>query len=344
MATLPELIQDRPKLRYIFTGGKGGVGKTVAAAGLAYHYASQGERVLIASLNPVHSLSSLFGQPLSGGGPIEVKGEKNVFAVEVETSEVVERYRDSVRGRVKEFLKWADIPLDAKPFIEIAATNPAFEESAMFDRMVDFILKEGEAYDRVIFDTAAVANAVRLIGLSKIYGLWLSRMIESRKEALSMRVQLSFRKEKMMEEVRKDPLMADLLSMNERFEQAKGILIDPERTAFFFVTLPLALPIAVVRRFIGMVQKFAIPIGGVIVNEVLRPEVALQPGAGEYLANKYHEQTAYMKILYRDLGPLVRGYIPLYLSEVTTVDMVRRVSEDMMSYTPSFAAELAGPA
>src|SRR5207247_11403807 len=82
--------------------------------------------------------------------------------------------------------------LDAKPFIEIATTNPAFEESAMFDRMVDYILKEGESFDRVIFDTAAVANAVRLIGLSKIYGLWLTRMIDSRKEALSMRVQLSF--------------------------------------------------------------------------------------------------------------------------------------------------------
>src|SRR5207253_2247499 len=95
---------------------------------------------------------------------------------------------------VKEFLRWADIPLDARPFIEIAATNPAFEESAMFDRMVDYILKEGEAYDRVIFDTAAVANAVRLIGLSKIYGLWLTRMIDSRKEALSMRVQLSVRR------------------------------------------------------------------------------------------------------------------------------------------------------
>ena len=320
------------------------MGKTVAAAGLAYHYASQGERVLLASLNPVHSLSSLFGQSLSGGKVVEVQGAKGVHAVEVETTEVVERYRNSIRGRVKEFLKWADIPLDAKPFIEIATTNPAFEESAMFDRMVDYILKEGEAFDRVIFDTAAVANAVRLIGLSKIYGLWLTRMIDSRKEALSMRVQLSFRKEKVMEEVKKDPLMADLISMNERFEQAKGVLVDPERTAFFFVTLPLALPIAVVRRFIGMVQKFNIPIGGVIVNEVLRPEIALQEGAGEYLGNKYHEQTGYMKVLYRDLGPLVRSYIPLYASEVGGVDMIRRVSEDMMSYSPPFAAELSGGA
>jgi len=51
-----------------------------------------------------------------------------------------------------------------------------------------------------------------------------------------------------------------------------------------------------------------------------------------------------MKVLYRDLGPLVRSYIPLYPSEVTGVDMVRRVSEDMMSYAPPFAAELAGAA
>src|SRR5437762_3589577 len=241
---MPELLAQRPKMRYIFTGGKGGVGKTVAAAGLAYHYAAQGERVLLASLNPVHSLSSLFGQSLSGGKVVQVQGAKGVHAVEVETTEVVERYRNSIRGRVKEFLKWADIPLDAKPFIE----------------------------------------------------------------------------------------------------KAKGVLVDPERTAFFFVTLPLALPIAVVRRFIGMVQKFNIPIGGVIVNGVLRPEIALQEGAGEYLANKYHEQTGYMKLLYRDLGPLVRSYIPLYSSEVGGVDMIRGVSEDMMSYTPPFAAELAGGA
>ena len=159
-----------------------------------------------------------------------------------------------------------------------------------------------------------------------------------------MRVQLSFRKEKVMEEVRKDPLMADLMSMNERFDRAKGILVDPERTAFFFVTLPLALPIAVVRRFIGMVQKFSIPIGGVIVNEVLRPEIALQKGAGEYLANKYHEQMGYMKVLYRDLGPLVCSYIPLYASEVGGVEMIRQVSDDMMSYVPPFAAALAGAA
>src|SRR2546425_4288074 len=101
MATLPELIQDRPKLRYIFTGGKGGVGKTIAAAGLAYHYASQGGRVLLAFLNPLHSPSHLFGPKLSGGQGIGVEGAEGVDAGEGEASEGVQRHRHANRGRAQ---------------------------------------------------------------------------------------------------------------------------------------------------------------------------------------------------------------------------------------------------
>jgi arsenite-transporting ATPase len=338
MLSLEQLLAERSDLKFIFTGGKGGVGKTTAAAGLAYHFASQGKRTLVASLNPVHSLTSIFDQDLTGGKTKEITD--NLYAVEVETQDIVERYRRNITQRVKDFLKWADIPVRAGPFIDIAVTNPAFEESAMFDKMMDIMLKEGESYDVLIFDTAAVANAIRLIGLSKIYGLWLGRMIESRKEALSLRVQLAFRKEKIMEEVKKDPLMADLISMNERFVKAKKLLTDPQRTAFFFVTLPLALPIAVVKRFIKMVLAYDIPVGGVFVNQVLQKEVVEASQEDEYLKNKYQEQFGYMETIRRDLGDLVRAFIPLYPEEVANVEMVARVSNDLLRYVPAFWEEL----
>ena len=88
-------------MRYIFTGGKGGVGKTVAAAGLAYHYAAQGERVLLASLNPVHSLSSLFGQSLSGGKVVQVQGAKGGEAVEFlrNRTRMQQKYLDEIRSK-----------------------------------------------------------------------------------------------------------------------------------------------------------------------------------------------------------------------------------------------------
>ncbi|MDR5704376.1 MAG: ArsA-related P-loop ATPase, partial [Armatimonadota bacterium] len=268
-----------------------------------------------------------------------VKGVNNLQAVEVETKDVVARYRENISRRVREFLKWADIPVDPRPFVDIAVTNPAFEESAMFDKMMDMMVQEKEAFDVIVFDTAAVANAVRLIGLSKIYGLWLSRMIESRKEALSLRVQLAFRKDKVMEEVKKDPLLADLLSMNERFNQVKELLTNGTQTAFFFVTLPLALPISVVKWFITMVSAYDIPVGGVLVNGILDRKVA-EASDEEYLRNKFEEQLGYLQTIKQDLGPMVRSFIPLYPQEVVGLHTVATVANDMLHYMPDFWEDL----
>ncbi|HEY3367200.1 MAG TPA: TRC40/GET3/ArsA family transport-energizing ATPase [Symbiobacteriaceae bacterium] len=329
--TLQQFLDAKPNLRFVFTGGKGGVGKTISAAVLAYQYAKEGKKTLVASLNPVHSLTSVFGQNLSGGGFKPVAGVPNLYAVEVDASGVVARYRDNIAVRVREFLKYADIPVDSGPFVDIAVTNPSFEESAMFDKMIDIMLNEAKDFDRIVFDTAAVANAIRLIGLSKIYGLWLNRMIESRKEALSLRVQLSFRKEKVEEEVKKDPMLKDLLDMHDRFTRVKGLLVDPEITAFFFVTLPLTLPISVVKRFIMQVKAYDIPVGGVLVNGCIRTDEADKAPRDEYLQNKYKEQLNYMKVIADDLGPLVRAYIPLYKDEVHGLESLQQVAVDMFA-------------
>jgi arsenite-transporting ATPase len=339
MDSLAQFLEAHPDLKFVFTGGKGGVGKTVTAAGLALYFAGKNKRVLLASLNPVHSLSSVFDQDLAGGKTKAVQDGDlggRLQAVEVETKDVVERYRENIGKRVREFLKWSDIPVDAKPFVDIAVTNPAFEESAMFDKMTDVMLTEGSDYDVIVFDTAAVANAIRLIGLSKIYGLWLGRMIESRKEALSLRVQLSFRKEKIMEEVKKDPLMGDLIDMNDRFNRVKDVLLDPKRTAFFFVTLPLALPISVVERFIESVKSYGVPVGGVVVNSILPREVVQQHQDETYLANKFEEQQGYLRRIKENLGPLVRAQIPQYEDEVRGMRSVQKLSKDMFEYEPDF--------
>lgn len=333
---LKQFLDSKPNLRFVFTGGKGGVGKTVTAACLAHQFAREGKKTLVASLNPVHSLTSVFGQNLSGGQFKQVEGVPNLWAVEVDASDVVGRYRDNISVRVREFLKYADIPVDSGPFVDIAVTNPAFEESAMFDKMIDIMLNEAKDFDRIVFDTAAVANAVRLIGLSKIYGLWLGRMIQSRKEALSLRVQLSFRKEKVEEEVRKDPMLRDLMDMMDRFKRVKVLLIDPEVTAFFFVTLPLTLPISVVKRFIQQVRAYDIPVGGVIVNSCIRADEARRAEQDEYLQNKFREQLGYLRVIEDDLGPLVRSYIPLYKDEVHGVEALRQVTNDML--TPADAS------
>src|SRR5881628_2980566 len=319
-------ISGKKDLKYLFFGGKGGVGKTALAGATAYYLSEMlGKKTLISSTNPVHSLSSLFVQDLWKKSTRKVEGTRNLYADEIDISSTIERYKREIKDRLVQFLKFADIPIDVEPFIEIATTNPSFEESAMFDDMVDLILSG--KYDAYVFDTAPVAHTYRLLGMSKVYNLWLNKMIKSREESMSLRTKLSFRKEKIVQELKKDPLLISLAGTKKKTEEARRILIDSERTAFFFVTLPLALPIAVIERFITWVQAFNIPVGGVIVNEII-PTVAGESGS-PYVANRMAEQAGYLKMAERKFPGMIRAVLPLYEREVNGIEMVSRMSKDL---------------
>jgi len=325
-ANLSEFVQQNPGLRHVFFGGKGGVGKTIVAAGVAHYFSETlGKKTLISSTNPVHSLSSAFGQDILGKGIQKLDGTKNLYALEIDISETVKRYKQEIRDMILTFLKYADIPLDPEGFIDVATTNPAFEETAMFEDMINVITK-GE-FDTYVFDTAPVAHTYRLLGMSKVYDLWLMKMVKSREEALTTRMSLSFRKQKVREEVKKDPLLAKLLATRENTEVGRKLLVDKDKTAFFFVTLPLALPIAVIERFIGWVQAFNIPTGGVIVNGVIPKETCDVGNPSPYLVNKVQEQQRYLELVHKKFPGIVRAYVPLFDTEVTGISMISKVAQ-----------------
>ena len=72
-------VQQHPQLKYVFFGGKGGVGKTVMAGAAALWAARSGRRTLLASTNPVHSLSGLLDQNVFGQHA-PVTGVANLWA------------------------------------------------------------------------------------------------------------------------------------------------------------------------------------------------------------------------------------------------------------------------
>ena len=268
---MERFMKDHPKMKYIFFGGKGGVGKTVMAGAAALFSAKQGKKTLLASTNPVHSLSNMFGQNVLGKA-VTVCDEQNCYALEIDTRETIERSKQEIREKINWFLKFADITTTAEEFIESATMNPAFEESAMFENMMDIMFKD--EYDFYVFDTAPTANARRLLGMSKVYGLWVDKMLKSREEAKSLRELLSFSKKE-----EKDPLLDYLLGFKDRMSHAKDLLTDDALTAFFFVTLPESLPIAVITRFINWFYEFGIPVGGVVVNGVIPKEQVAKDSA-----------------------------------------------------------------
>ncbi|WP_352429247.1 ArsA family ATPase [Thermoflexus sp.] len=316
--TMIDFLREHPRLKYVFFGGKGGVGKTVMAGATALWFARQGRRTLLASTNPVHSLSGLLDQNVFGK-PTPVAGVPNLWAYEIDTKDTIERSKREIREKIQWFLKFAEISTRADEFVESATMNPAFEESAMFENMIDLMFRD--EYEVYVFDTAPTANARRLLGMSKVYALWVNKMIKSRQEAQALRRLLSFTKKE-----EPDPLMDYLISFRDRMERARRLITDPELTAFFFVTLPEALPIAVIRRFIHWFHDFGIPVGGVIVNGLIDRSF-LGESTPDFVRNRIEMQARYLKEIEALFDGLVRGMTPLLENEVRGVPMLERFAQ-----------------
>ncbi|HUW15281.1 MAG TPA: ArsA family ATPase, partial [Anaerolineae bacterium] len=248
-----------------------------------------------------------------------VEGVDNLYASEIDTKETIERSKKEIREKINWFLRFADIQTKAEEFVDSATMNPAFEESAMFENMIDLMFED--EYEVYIFDTAPTANARRLLGMSSVYGLWVNKMLKSREEARSLRELLSYSRRKK----EKDPLLDYLISFQQRMGHAKELLTDDQRTAFFFVTLPEALPIAVIKRFIGWFHDFGIPVGGVVVNMKIE-EAMLPPDTPEFVKNRVKMQEGYMDEIWSSFSD-VRAVVPLFETEVRGVEMLERLAQ-----------------
>lgn len=311
-----DYLKNHPGLKFLFFGGKGGVGKTVMAGATALWLASQGKKTLLASTNPVHSLSGLLDLEVFGK-ITPLPGVDQAFAYEIDTRDTIEKSKKDIRDKINWFLRFADLQLKADEFVDAATLNPAFEESAMFENMLDLMF--GEEFDVYVFDTAPTANARRLLGMSKIYSLWVDKMMRSREEATSLRQLLSFSKK---EEA--DPLMDYLVTFRERMGHARELLTNPELTSFFFVTLPEALPIAVITRFLKWFQDFGIPVGGIVVNGLL-PEGDPEK-TPEFVRNRRAMQAEHMQTIWKLFDGDVRALVPLFESEIQGIAPLQRLA------------------
>src|SRR5262249_49782233 len=128
-----------------------------------------------------------------------------------------------------------------------------------------------------------------------------------------------------------DPLLEYLLQFRTRMGQARRLLTDEAKTAFFFVTLPEALPIAVITRFIGWFREFGIPVGGVIVNMVLDRE-ALGANVPEFVRNRLAMQDDHLRTIREKFDGSVRAVVPLFDQEIRGLAMLDRAGHALFAW------------
>jgi arsenite-transporting ATPase len=318
--SLRHVFESQPDRRYVMFGGKGGLGKTTLSATSAFWLASQGKRVLLFSVDPQASLSDIFQRDIFGKGPVLIM--QNLWAQEVDADRRIKDYQEEIRKKILDMYGFDKVPEEIDNYIAAASAEPAMEESAIFDAVVDIIV-QGD-YDYYIYDLVPLGHALYYLSMAKVYDEWINKITKLREDMRQYdQVAATMRREETVEE---DKILEELTYIKNRINASSQILTDKKRTAFFFVVVPEEMIILDTQKAAGLFARFDVPISGYIVNRVLPPEL----GQGEipaYLRNRITLQQKYMRVIKDTLGDQVRAYVPEMERDVTGLPMIERLAQ-----------------
>jgi len=162
--SLAQVFREYPNRRYIEFGGKGGLGKTTFSAATAYWLAKQGYKVLVFSVDPQASLTDIFERDIFGKGAVEIM--PNLFAQEIDADRHIHEYQEEIRQKIRDMYGMDEIPEEIENYIQAAAAEPAMEESAIFDAVVDIVV--GEEYDYYIYDLVPLGHALYYLSMASV--------------------------------------------------------------------------------------------------------------------------------------------------------------------------------
>jgi len=318
--TLRQVFEQNPNRRYIMFGGKGGLGKTTFSAATAYWLAKQGHKVLVFSVDPQASLSDIFKRDIFGKGPVEIM--PNLFAQEIDADHRIREYQDEIRQKILDMYGMEKVPEEIENYIQAAAAEPAMEESAIFDEVVDIVV--GGQYDYYIYDLVPLGHALYYLSMASVYDQWIDKITALRTEMEEYsKVAAVMQRSKESEE---DAILRELQYIKHRINTSSGILTDKQKTAFFFVLVPEEMIILDTAKAAQMFAKFDVPLAGYIVNRVIPAELAQQE-IPEYLRNRMEMQHHYLDKIGEVFGRDVLTRVPEFERDVTGLPMIERMAD-----------------
>jgi arsenite-transporting ATPase len=316
---LKEIFEKNPNRRYIMFGGKGGLGKTTFSAAAAYWLAKQGYKVLVFSVDPQASLSDIFERDIFGQGPVEIM--PNLYAQEIDADQRIREYQDEIRQKILDMYGLEEVPEEIENYIQAAAAEPAMEESAIFDEVVDIVVS-GE-YDYYIYDLVPLGHALYYLSMASVYDQWIDKITGLREEMAEYdQVAAVMRRDKESEE---DKILKELQYIKQRINASSKILTDKEKTAFYFVLVPEEMIILDTQKAAGLFAKYDVPLSGYIVNRVIPAELASK-NIPEYLRNRMEMQKKYIRKIQDTFGSEVLTNVPEFERDITGLPMIERVA------------------
>jgi arsenite-transporting ATPase len=245
-------------VRVLLFTGKGGVGKTTAAAATAILAASRGMKTLVISTDPAHSLADAFGLPL-GPDPTEI--DTGLAGMQIDAQTSFERSWRQVQSYLLTVLSKTGIdPIEAEELTVLPGADEVLALLAVREQV------ESGRWELVVVDCAPTAETLRLLALPDALDWYMRRLWPvERRVVRSLRPVLS--------RAAGVPMPSDaVFDAVERLHAELGavrlVLADPERTSVRLVLTPEAVVVAEARRTMTTLSLYGYRVDAVIANRV----------------------------------------------------------------------------
>ncbi len=263
-------------LQLALFSGKGGVGKTTLSCGLARAWAQQfpGDRVLLLSTDPAHSLGDVLQVPVMETATA-IADLPNLSVQALNAEALLDTFKRRY-GAVLELL------VERGSFVQREDLAPVWNLSwPGLDELMSILeiqrLFHDQQVDRVVVDMAPSGHTLNLFGLMDFLDEFLAALA------------LFQEKHRVMQQTFGGRAIADeadnfLHTMKTELTTGRQLLQNPIQTGCFVVAIAEPMSLLETRRFLTALATLQIPCGGVFVNRVISAAQAIHDG------DRYAEQ------------------------------------------------------
>jgi len=304
--------------RYLFFGGKGGVGKTTAASATALFLLNQvkpNESILLFSTDPAHSLSDSLDVKI-GNRLVEVKQSRGarLFAYEMDAGLALERFR-TAHGKVLAEIAERGTLLDQDDISELLNLSlPGLDEVMSLFELSE-LDREGK-YAHIVVDTAPSGHTSRLLRLPEVF----DRMVK----ALDLMgdkhryIVAHFARRKLAP----DEVDLFLRDLSRRIESVRKVLHDREQTRFALVTIPEAMSVRETERYLELLREQGVPVCDLIINRVEE-----EHDDCKYCRARVRMQRPWLKQINKSFHGLNHHEVPLMAKEVRGLAYLKKIGK-----------------
>ena len=301
-------------MRIVLVTGKGGVGKTTVAAATALATADAGDRTLVSSTDPAHSLADAFEVGL-GDDPVQLTDR--LSGQQIDTQHQLDRYWGSIREQIMSVFDWGGVSgIEAEEFLVFPGMDELF---ALLE--VNRHARSGQ-YDTIIVDCAPTAETLRLLSLPEVLSWYFEKILPTERRLLRAARPLLSRMTDLP--VPEDRVFEAAQGVFGGIEEVKLLLGNPEVTSARLVVNPEKMVIDEARRTFTYLSLFGYGVDGVVINRVLPDEVS-----DPYFSRWHTIQKSHLDTIDEAFADVPRLRLRLFDDEMVGLDRLRTMAGEL---------------